>query len=58
MENATRSGPRPEDTGFGRRFIAAISFGSVLDPVNSSITAVALVSAGTRSTSAPLPPRG
>lgn len=39
-------GPRPEDIGFGRRFIAATSFGSVLNPVNSSIIAVALVSIG------------
>lgn len=41
-----RSGPRPEDIGFGRRFVAATSFGSVLNPVNSSIIAVALVSIG------------
>ena len=39
-------GPRPEVIGFGRRFIAATSFGSVLNPVNSSIIAVALVSIG------------
>jgi MFS family permease len=39
-----RSGPRPEDIGFGRRFVAATSFGSVLNPINSSIIAVALVS--------------
>jgi MFS family permease len=37
---------RPEDSGFGRRFAAAISFGSVLNPVNSSIIAVALVPIG------------
>jgi MFS family permease len=37
---------RSEDTGFGRRFIAATSFGSVLNPVNSSIIAVALVPIG------------
>jgi MFS family permease len=36
----------PEDIGFGRRFVAATSFGSVLNPVNSSIIAVALVSIG------------
>ncbi len=41
-----RSGPRPEDIGFGRRFVAATSFGSVLNPVNSSIIAVALVQVG------------
>jgi len=38
--------PDPEDIGFGRRFVAATSFGSVLNPVNSSIIAVALVSIG------------
>jgi MFS family permease len=41
-----RGGPRPEYIGFGRRFVAAASFGSVLNPVNSSIIAVALVSIG------------
>ncbi len=41
-----RSGPQPEDIGFGRRFVAAISLGSVLNPVNSSIIAVALVPIG------------
>jgi MFS family permease len=41
-----RRGPRPEGIGFGRRFVAATSFGSVLNPVNSSIIAVALVSIG------------
>jgi hypothetical protein len=41
-----RSGPRPAEIGFGRRFVAATSFGSVLNPVNSSIIAVALVSIG------------
>jgi MFS family permease len=41
-----RGGPRPEDIGFGRRFVAATSFGSVLNPINSSIIAVALVSIG------------
>jgi MFS family permease len=38
--------PDAEDVGFGRRFIAATSFGSVLNPVNSSIIAVALVPIG------------
>ena len=38
--------PDPEGIGFGRRFVAATSFGSVLNPVNSSIIAVALVSIG------------
>jgi len=38
--------PDAEDIGFGRRFIAATSFGSVLNPVNSSIIAVALVPIG------------
>jgi len=32
--------------GFGPRFVAATSFGSVLNPVNSSIIAVALVTIG------------
>ena len=41
-----RRGPRPEDIGFGHRFVTATSFGSVLNPVNSSIIAVALVSIG------------
>jgi MFS family permease len=41
-----RRGPQPEVIGFGRRFVAATSFGSVLNPVNSSIIAVALVSIG------------
>ena len=34
------------DGGFGPRFVAATSFGSVLNPINSSIIAVALVSIG------------
>ena len=38
-----RSGLRTEDIGFGWRFVAATSFGSALNPVNSSIIAVALV---------------
>lgn len=41
-----RHGPAAESIGFGRRFIAASSFGSVLNPVNSSIIAVALASIG------------
>jgi MFS family permease len=36
----------PEDIGFGRKFVAATSFGSVLNPINSSIIAIALVSIG------------
>jgi MFS family permease len=32
--------------GFGPRFVAAVSFGSVLNPVNSSIIAIALVAIG------------
>jgi MFS family permease len=43
---ARRRRPARDDTGFGRRFVAAISFGSVLNPVNSSIIAVALVPIG------------
>lgn len=39
-------GPPPEAAGFGRRFVVATSFGSVLNPVNSSIIAVALVAIG------------
>lgn len=39
-------GPAPEAAGFGPRFVAAISFGSVLNPVNSSIIAVALAAIG------------
>jgi MFS family permease len=38
--------PGPEGVGFGPRFVAATSFGSVLNPVNSSIIAVALVPIG------------
>jgi MFS family permease len=41
-----RWGPVPEDIGFGRRFVAATSFGAVLNPINSSIIAIALVSIG------------
>ena len=36
----------PRDGGFGLRFVIATSAGSVLNPVNSSIIAVALVSIG------------
>lgn len=39
-------GPSPERAGFGPRFVVACSFGSVLNPVNSSIIAVALASIG------------
>ena len=42
----SRRRPAAQDIGFGRRFVAATSFGSVLNPVNSSIIAVALVSIG------------
>jgi len=35
-----------ERLGFGRRFVGAVSFGSVLNPVNSSIIAIALVAIG------------
>jgi MFS family permease len=45
-ERLAPSRRRPEDIGFGRRFVAATSFGSVLNPLNSSIIAVALVSIG------------
>jgi MFS family permease len=41
-----RWGPSPGDVGFGRRFVTATSIGSVLNPINSSIIAVALVSIG------------
>lgn len=40
------AGPPPEQAGFGGRFTAATSIGSVLNPVNSSIIAIALVSIG------------
>ncbi|HEX5299859.1 MAG TPA: hypothetical protein VFW50_22960 [Streptosporangiaceae bacterium] len=36
----------PERAGFGPRFVVACSFGSVLNPVNSSIIAVALAAVG------------
>jgi len=35
-----------ERLGFGRRFVSAVAFGSVLNPVNSSIIAIALVAIG------------
>jgi MFS family permease len=38
--------PRADRAGFGPRFVIAISAGSVLNPVNSSIIAVALVAIG------------
>jgi MFS family permease len=38
--------PGPEQIGFGARFVTAISLGSVLNPINSSIIAIALVSIG------------
>lgn len=40
---AARPGGDAERVGFGPRFVGAISFGSVLNPVNSSIIAIALV---------------
>lgn len=41
-----RRGPAPGDVGFGPRFVTAASVGSVLNPVNSSIIAIALVTIG------------
>jgi MFS family permease len=41
-----RLAPTPEDAGFGRRFVAAVSLGSTLNPINSSIIAIALVAIG------------
>jgi MFS family permease len=38
--------PTPEDVGFGPRFVTAVSLGLTLNPVNSSIIAIALVSIG------------
>lgn len=35
-----------ERLGFGPRFVAAVAFGSVLNPINSSIIAIALVAIG------------
>ncbi|MFE3206153.1 MFS transporter, partial [Embleya sp. NPDC059237] len=40
------AGPAPEQAGFGARFTAAAAIGSVLNPINSSIIAIALVSIG------------
>ncbi|WP_186382359.1 MFS transporter [Amycolatopsis rhizosphaerae] len=40
------AGPAPERAGFGGRFTTATSLGSVLNPVNSSIIAIALVAIG------------
>jgi MFS family permease len=40
------SSSRASAVGFGPRFVAAVSVGSVLNPVNSSIIAVALVTIG------------
>ncbi|GCE00469.1 MFS transporter [Embleya hyalina] len=40
------AGPTPEQAGFGARFTAAAAIGSVLNPINSSIIAIALVSIG------------
>jgi MFS family permease len=42
----SRLAPSPQDAGFGPRFVAAVSLGSTLNPVNSSIIAIALVSIG------------
>ena len=43
---APHGGPDPAGAGFGPRFVTAVSAGSALNPVNSSIIAVALVSIG------------
>lgn len=43
---ASRSRTDAESLGFGRRFVSAVSFGSLLNPVNSSIIAIALVAIG------------
>ena len=43
---AARSLTDAQRLGFGRRFVSAVSFGSVLNPVNSSIIAIALVAIG------------
>ena len=45
-EQTARRGPEPGDVGFGPRFVVAASVGSVLNPVNSSIIAIALVTVG------------
>ncbi|MBV9844810.1 MAG: MFS transporter [Kutzneria sp.] len=41
-----RRSPDPHQLAFGARFVAAVSAGSVLNPINSSIIAVAMVSIG------------
>jgi MFS family permease len=38
--------PTPDPFGFGPRFICALSLGSLLNPINSSIIAIALVPIG------------
>jgi len=38
--------PTPDRVGFGPRFICALSLGSLLNPINSSIIAIALVPIG------------
>ena len=43
---ATRKGTRPAPAGFDRRLIAPMVLGSVLNPINSSMIAVALVPIG------------
>jgi MFS family permease len=40
------TGARDREVGFGPRFVAAVSVGSMLNPINSSIIAIALVSIG------------
>lgn len=40
------AGPEPGAVGFGPRFVAAVAVGSTLNPINSSIIAIALVSIG------------
>lgn len=40
------TGARDREVGFGPRFVAAVSIGSMLNPINSSIIAIALVSIG------------
>jgi MFS family permease len=43
---ATRLGDDAAESGFSKRFISAVSMGSVLNPINSSIIAIALVAIG------------
>src|SRR5689334_14111627 len=43
---AAQQGLSRESVGFGPRFVVAVSAGSVLNPINSSIIAIALVSIG------------